>query len=182
MKNKIFIIALLCVSAGSFAQVIIGPGKTAPTNSSVSLEFGTEEKGIVLPWVTTAAGVESAAQAQNPAQTVADGTLIMDASDKKVKLMRNGAWFDMTLERNGVVDTALQNSLSDRTEAKSSIGNPTSTPGILVLEDTNKGMILPQVASYLDITSPAAGMVVFDTSKKLLCFFNGTQWTFWKPQ
>ena len=83
-----------------------------------------------------------------------------------------------------MVDVALQNPLTEKTNAKTSIGAP-KTPavqGVLVLEDDNKGMILPQVSSYANITSPTAGMMVFDTSKKLLCFFNGTKWSFWKGE
>ncbi|WP_279195775.1 hypothetical protein [Chryseobacterium indoltheticum] len=62
------------------------------------------------------------------------------------------------------------------------IGTPTATPGILVLEDTNKAMILPRVASpHLNIINPAPGMMVYDTTAKQLAVFNGTVWSFWKP-
>jgi hypothetical protein len=60
------------------------------------------------------------------------------------------------------------------------VGTPSSVSGILVLEDANKAMILPKVASpHLNIISPAAGMMVYDTQKKQLAVFNGTVWSFW---
>lgn len=177
MKNNIIVCALTLFGISNMsAQVIIGTGKTQPTNASVSLEFGTEQKGIVLPWVTNAQVVKDAG--------AVDGTLIFDSNDKKVKLLANNAWFDFSVINDGVVDVALQNPLTEKTNAKTSIGAP-KTPavqGVLVLEDDNKGMILPQVSSYANITSPTAGMMVFDTSKKLLCFFNGTKWSFWKGE
>lgn len=170
--KKIFLIKIILLSFSySFGQVIIGTGKASPTNSSVSLEFGTEKKGLVLPWVDSAVAVTGAV----------DGTLIYDTADKKVKVLENGIWTDQTLLVNGIVDTSLQDSLTEQSNAKVSVGTPTSTPGILVLEDTNKGMILPLINSYTEITSPTTGMMVFDTTKKLLCFFNGKQWTFWQP-
>ena len=56
------------------------------------------------------------------------------------------------------------------------------TPGILVLADTDKAMVLPKVASpHLNIVNPAAGMMVYDTTSKQLAVFNGTVWSFWKP-
>ena len=63
-------------------------------------------------------------------------------------------------------------------------GNPDTdpTPGLLVLADTDKAMVLPKVASpHLNIVNPAAGMMVYDTTSKQLAVFNGTVWSFWKP-
>jgi hypothetical protein len=63
-------------------------------------------------------------------------------------------------------------------------GDPSTdtTPGILVLADTNKAMVLPKVASpHLKIVNPSPGMMVYDTTKKQLAVFNGAVWSFWKP-
>ena len=63
-------------------------------------------------------------------------------------------------------------------------GDPATdtTPGILVLADTNKAMVLPKVASpHLNIVNPSPGMMVYDTTSKQLAVFNGTVWSFWKP-
>ena len=79
----------------------------------------------------------------------------------------------------------MQDSLSDLETAKVLIGgNPDTdtTPGILVLADTDKAMVLPKVASpHLNIVNPSPGMIVYDTTKKQLAVFNGTVWSFWKP-
>lgn len=160
----------LFISACAFAQVAIG--KASVSSPSVSLEFGTGNKGIILPWATSTGAVTGAV----------NGTIIYDTSDKKVKVKYNTGWKDLSVDTTGVVDTTLQNSLSDLANAKVSIGTPTSTPGILVLEDNNKAMILPKVASpHLNIINPAAGMMAYDTTTKQLAVFNGTVWSFWKP-
>ncbi|MFB9078942.1 hypothetical protein ACFFLS_10415 [Flavobacterium procerum] len=53
--------------------------------------------------------------------------------------------------------------------------------GVLVLESSNKALILPKVVSpHLNIIKPMAGTICYDTVKKLLCVYNGTEWTFWK--
>ncbi|SMP36756.1 hypothetical protein SAMN06264346_1362, partial [Chryseobacterium profundimaris] len=85
MKKCIILCSLLTAVLGT-AQVAIG--KTSVTNASVSLEFGNEDRGIVLPWVTSAASVTGAV----------DGTFIYDISDKKVKYRNSGAWVDLSVD------------------------------------------------------------------------------------
>lgn len=166
--KKAFLIIANIISVSHFAQVSLG--KTTLESASSSLEFGSENRGLVLPWVTDTAAV----------QNVVNGTLIFDTSDKKVKVYQNNAWKDLSVDLNGTADTSLQDALSDNPNAKVSIGTPSSVTGILVLEDNNKAMILPKVSSpHLNIISPAAGMIVYDTDKKQLAIFNGSVWTFW---
>ena len=177
MKNIIISMFTLFTTC-AFAQVAIG--KASVTSPSVSLEFGTGNKGILLPWVTGFSTVTGAV----------NGTLVYNTTDKKVYVKYASGWKDLSVDATGttvdpitnVDGLTLQNSLDDLDTAKVSIGTPTSTPGILVLEDTNKAMVLPKVASpHLNIVNPAAGMMVYDTTSKQLAVFNGTVWSFWKP-
>jgi len=176
MKNILIITASLYAACAS-AQVAIG--KTAVTNASVSLEFydsSDNARAMILPWVSSESNVVGAVE----------GTIIFDASDKKIKY-KNGAttWFDLTLRDNGVVNTSLQDSAIEKPDAKAMIGGTPSTdttPGILVLADTDKAMILPKVASpHLKIINPEPGTIAFDTVTQQLAVFNGTVWSFWKP-
>lgn len=186
MKNIITILTLT-VSTCAFSQVAIG--KAAVTNTSTSLEFGDyvagQGKGIIVPWVNSAAAVTGAEQ----------GTIVFDTADKIMKYRKSdGSWFNLTknetttvdgqpnYDTTGVVNTTLQASLTDKPSAKTAIGTPSSTPGILVLEDSNKAMILPKVPSpHLNIVNPEPGMMVYDTTSKQLAVFNGKVWSFWKP-
>lgn len=194
MKNIIALLTLT-VSTCAFAQVAIG--KSAVTNTSVSVEFGDyvagQGKGIIVPWVTSAGAVTGAQQ----------GTIVFDTADKIMKYRRaDGSWFNLTKNETTTVDgqanydttgyiapakLALQDTnngvtLTDKPTAKASIGTPTTTPGILVLEDTNKAMVLPKVPSpHLNIVNPEPGMMVYDTTTKQLAVFNGKVWSFWKP-
>ena len=171
--KKLYILLLSLTLSSTYGQVAIG--KQSVTNSSVSLEFGSANRGLVLPWVTSTASVNGAV----------DGTLIFDTTDKKVKYRKKGAWFDLTKDNTGTVDTTLQNGLSELTSAETTIGKrtPTNTAsGILVLTDDDKAMILPKVANpHLNIVNPAAGMIVYDSVNRQLAVFNGSVWSFWKP-
>lgn len=166
--KKIALIIIITASGILNAQVALG--KAVLESASSSIEFGSENRGIVLPWVTNTSGI------QNPV----NGTLVFDTSDMKVKVYQNTLWKDLSVDTTGTADTSLQDGLADQPDAKVSVGTPSSVSGILVLEDSNKAMILPKVASpHLNIISPAAGMMVYDTQKKQLAFFNGTVWSFW---
>lgn len=159
------------------AQVAIG--KTQVTNSSVSLEFGSQNRGVLLPWITS---ITSLIDAPN-------GTICFDLSDNRIKIKYAVGWMDFSQNDLGTtidpvtsIDGALlQNSLNENTSSKTSIGNVSNANGILVLEDNNKAMILPKVASpHYNIVNPAPGMIVYDTDSKLIAFFNGKVWSYWK--
>lgn len=191
MKNIIALLTLT-VSTCAFAQVAIG--KASVTNTSVSLEFGDyvagQGRGIIVPWAT-------------PQTNMQQGTILFDTSDKIMKYRKDdGSWFNLTKNETTTVDgqanydttgyiapakLALQDTnngvtLTDKPDAKAAIGTPTATPGILVLEDANKAMILPKVPSpHQNIINPEPGMMVYDTTTKQLAVFNGKVWSFWKP-
>jgi len=175
--NKILTsILMTAIPAFALSQVIIEPGpKTAPTNTSVSLEFGDHEnKGIVIPYVAASSMTD-----------ISDGTLIMDPTDNIMKIREAGNWRDLTgpATKTNAVDVSIQQNKDENVRAKTIIGANTNdgTTGILILSDTNKAMILPRVAlPHLNIKNPAAGMMAYDTVNKQLAVFNGTQWTFWQ--
>ncbi|MDF2931588.1 MAG: hypothetical protein K0R36_919 [Chryseobacterium sp.] len=195
MKN-IIMLALLGLASFTFGQVAIGKASisvipsTTTTNPSISLEFGdyvaNQGKGIVLPWVTSAAATTGSVT----------GTLILDVNDKIVKYRNSPTtWFNLSKNETTVVDgttnfdttgsvnNGLQTSITDAPDAKVGIGTVNSSiPGILVLEDTNKAMVLPKVPSpHTSIINPEPGTLAYDTVTKQLAVYNGTVWSFWKP-
>ena len=192
MKN-IFITLSIFLSTCAFAQVAIGK---ASVNPSVSLEFydnADNARGIILPWVDGVSNTAPFITNSPITEIVVNGTLVYDTSDKKVKVKYTTGWRDLSKDATGttvdpltsVDGLTLQNSITDLDNAKVQIGgdpDTDTTPGILVLADTNKAMVLPKVASpHLNIVNPSPGMMVYDTTKKQLAVFNGTVWSFWKP-
>lgn len=174
MKNLLSVFLLISTSA--FSQVAIG--KTSVTNNSVSLEFGSANKGFILPWVNSTGNVSGAV----------NGTMIYDLSDHKVKVKYASSWKDLSIDTTGttidpttnVDGVSIQTSLPEKPTAKTSIGAPTATAGILVLEANNKAMVLPKLANpHLNIVNPSPGMIVYDTHLKLFAVFNGKVWSFW---
>lgn len=176
MKKYIITLSVLLWVTKTNAQIIIGSNSNQQvSSSSVLVEFGSQPKGLLLPWVTNTTSVNGAVA----------GTMIYDLSDKKVKYLVGGAgvnagWNDLSIDASGAATSTLQDALTDNINARTIIGDPAATaPGILVLDSPSKAMVLPKVqTAYNNIITPSPGMMVYDSTNKQFAVFNGTVWTF----
>jgi hypothetical protein len=179
--KTILSILTIAIASLTYSQVIIGDNiGTATNKSSVLMEFAAgQNKGIILPYVTTLpSGIG-----------LVEGTIILNATNPtqaKVEFY-NGSWNDLSNGNEGNVTTALADQLTsavEAPEAKVIIGASTSPAnGVLVLEASDKAMVLPMVNNTDDVIAPAPGMMVYinKPGAKRLAVFNGNKWTFWKP-
>jgi hypothetical protein len=163
-------IALILMTFNSFyAQVAIE--KETIDGRSTILDFNntsTNTKGLILP---ATQGI--------PAGSPANGTFIFDTSDDKVKVYENNAWKSLSDVGNSA---AVITNGSDEAGNGVVIGTEeNSADGILVLESTDKAMILPKISSpHLNVKSPYPGMICYDTVSKTFAVFDGTVWNYWK--
>ena len=173
------------------AQVIMGDALgTAAVKTSVLLEFAANQnKGIIVPYVRTLP--TGAAEV--------GGSIILDAStatDAKMKFYNGTSWVDLSGQGADLSSTGLNVMASQPTTAlppetaagsKVIIGAAASAAdGILVLESSDKAMVLPIVTDVQLIPKPSPGMMVYVSGvtpdfKKRLAVFNGSKWSFWKP-
>lgn len=176
--KKLSLLIILFSTLG-IAQVSIGKEDIA--NSSVILEFGNDNnKGIILPWVTSTTNVDAASNEFTGNTTGAEpGTFVFDTSDNRVKVKTQNGWLDLS-DEDGTSDTSLQSTLNEHASAQIIIGaEESSADGILVLESNSQAMVLPIVNTYTDITNPTAGMMVYIKDSQKIAFFNGRTWSFW---
>lgn len=165
MKKIIFAIL---ISNLSFAQVAIG--KTSVTPNAI-LEFPistTNTKGIILP------NVENTSNMTN----VTPGTIVFDLATSKIKY-NDGFWKELS-DFTGVSPILIPG--ADLPNAKVIIGNQNTTAdGVLVLDATNKALILPHIKNpTANVKSPVAGMMCYDPDKMMMCVYNGKEWFYWK--
>lgn len=177
-KFKLSLLAF-CISFYGFAQVYLNAipnASTSISNNSVLLEFQPNvNRGIILPW-----------NSQDVMSPV-NGTFILNANTKSVKAYNNGVWLDLSngAAKTNSIDSSLQKSpYLENPNAKVVIGELSTAPdGILVLESTNKAMVLPYVSSpEKNIGNPAPGLMVFDPTTEMVCVFNGTEWSYWSAK
>lgn len=174
LYTSILIVLVYLVSNLCLGQLVIG--KEMATNESVLLEFGQDNKGLILPSVIDAPN------------SVA-GTMIFSIEQKSVLVKEeknNGVatnWTNLSInEQEGKVHS-FTNQGEDIIEDKTAVilGSDTSTkPGILVLESTEKVLVLPKVnQAQNDIVSPIAGTILYDASSAMLAVFDGNNWSYW---
>lgn len=203
--------AQVAIGKSELSKIQPGNNVTNPSISLEFYDNSDNKKGMILPWASTvnnqpvAYNTATGAGYRGMQGTVVDGTIIFDLSDKQVKYRKDGTWFSLTASafpinyENAVnstvtinsaagfaaVGSSLQDNVKENETAKAAIGSNAATdttPGILVLTDTNKAMVLPKVASpHLNIKNPTPGMMAYDTHKRQLAVYNGTIWSFWKP-
>lgn len=171
MKNirNIIIVAALVIFNFSIAQVAIG--KQVVDGSSTVLDFNNvagNTKGLILP-----------ATSGLPTGTLVNGTFIFDVTDNKVKVYENDTWKSLSDAGNS---SAIVANTSAELGKGVIMGAATSTAdGVLILESSDKAMILPQIATpHLNVKNPYPGMMCYDTASKTLAIFDGSVWNYWK--
>lgn len=160
--------------------LILGLGWTVSTSAQTAIEKQTADgssvldfkagttKGIILPAVESLPG------------SPANGTFLLDKTDGKIKMYQNNLWVELSgvgsmtslAPYSGTVDNGKQTVMGARS---------TAVDGVLVLESSDKALVLPKVSSpHLNVKSPYPGMMCYDTDRKALAVFNGTVWSYWK--
>ncbi|MDO5656523.1 MAG: hypothetical protein Q4G27_10325 [Flavobacteriaceae bacterium] len=166
MKKYISIILIFITLSMVTAQVAIE--RATMTNNSSLFEFGdirttSTQKGVILP---ASAGTQ-----------VVEGTLWIDSSGV-VWVQKAAGRFALTGTGQGVTIPTLPETGAGVviTHEPHNADNPA---GVLELRSTSKTMILPHVHDVTQtMSNPHPGTWVYDSDKKAMAFFNGTQWEF----
>lgn len=168
--NKLFYIIIFL---GGILNAQVTIGKEVVTNESTLLEFDDNvlnTLGIILPSVLNANNI-----------TTENGTFLYDIATKKVKMFENNVWKDLSSvgdDSGVIIDPSNENTNSLGVVIGS---ETTSAQGVLVLEATNKAMVLPKITNpHLTVKSPYPGMMCYDTTSKSLAVYDGSNWNYWK--
>lgn len=183
--KKVIILTGFLMCGIAFSQVAIG--KQSVDGRGI-LDFGSDgDRGIILP----------IADISDASMTYVDGTILMDKTDKIVKVQQDGTWlllsdegsFDVQKDAgdNDITTAAVLN-ISEETGEGVIIGDvdangntPSGAQGVLVFEATDKALILPKVENpHTTIQSPVAGTICYDTVSNSLAVFDGKVWNYWK--
>lgn len=168
--KKLLLLILLSLGFNTVAQVAIG--KDTVDGSGI-LDFEVNLKGgIVLPRIT-----------EMPTETAAltDGTILVNAvqlSNVKVQVRQNGTWVNLT---DDVSLPYLDVNSAPDWDGGIILGSSTSTAtGVLVLESTDKALILPKVTDVNEYRNAVIGTIFYDLATKSLAVYDGNKWVMWK--
>lgn len=168
MKTIIIIVKLLFISSVVYGQTAIGKNSI---DGDGLLDFGNDGKGIILPYVD-----------QDVISNPSPGTFIFDTDSKQVAYYSSAtaSWISM----NANLNDAAAPGIASEAEAGDGVvlgAHNATAEGVLVLESSDKALILPKVADpHENIKSPAYGTMCYDTTSKSIAVFNGKEWSYWK--
>lgn len=179
MKKHITLGFILLGAVSALAQVSIGGNLTVEGNSTI-LDFNSTEgniKGIILP----AVDVDDPNKVLGAVPANNNGTFIFDKTSSSILMFEDSDWVNLS----GTGDNRqIVNNTSDEITAEqgSIIGSRTSAArGVLVLESTDKAMILPRIfRPHANVKSPYPGMICYDSESRSLAVFDGAKWSYWK--
>ena len=160
MKKSIIILATVLLPALAVAQV--GIGKSTVTNGSVLLEFGTDARGIRLTPVQNATSLP----------TPVGGTITFDGATGSFRYYEAG-W---SVADGGGVTGGHPTGTDTNTQGTIIGANSSSAKGALILESSDKALVLPKVGDVKRIASPPTGLLVYDTFDKSVKVYNGNGW------
>ena len=190
MKKIIYSITFCLLATFVQAQVSIGGNQSINGNSTI-LDFAggtasesssdqatTNEKGVILP----AVGSSPTYTVVNPTtNNPNNGTFLFDRTLKMIRMFENGSWVNLSDAAGNDIPSAMVNA-SNEVGNGVIIGAQTSNAkGILILESTNKAVILPHIKNpHTTVKSPYSGMMCYDTVSNSLAVYDGTRWNYWK--
>lgn len=170
MQKQTYSILFLFLTLIVKAQ--IGINTEMPRSAAAILDFKQDPNnttGMVLPIV------------DNTATNMVAGTLLLDKSDKRIKYKTRDEWVSLSYVE-GNLDKHIPN-LSPDTKQSTYIGDAPNlaVQGVLVLESTNKAMILPHVKDpIINVKNPYPGMICYDPTTKALFLYDGRYWNIWR--
>ncbi|MDO5510430.1 MAG: hypothetical protein Q4F57_07020 [Weeksellaceae bacterium] len=172
------ILLTLALAGSALLQAQVAIEQAYITNSRVILEFNDQldeenalrnAKGIVLPVVT-----------QLDAASV-PGTIFIDAADNQVKILTINQGPQTLSKASPNYDFQPVDSTLVEVGEGVVIGvEDAAPPGVLVLNDDTKAMVLPVVESVVNVRNPEPGMWVYEQRTRAMAFYNGEVWTLYQ--
>ena len=110
-----------------------------------------------------------------------NGTFLFDRNLKMVRMFENGSWVNLSDAVGNDIPSTMVNASNEVGKGVIIGAQSSSAKGVLVLESTNKAMILPHIKNpHTTVKSPYPGMMCYDTVSNSLAVYDGTRWNYWK--
>ena len=158
-------------------QGTLGAGSTITTGTGVS----TGSVGFELGGARTGDGV-SFIDFHSVASTDYEARIIRNAAANGTFQLINSGTGELSIQQAGAAPITFQTTATERMRIDSSgsvgIGVTANASAILDAQSTTKGVRMPNMTTTQKyaISTPAAGLMVFDTTLSKLCVYTGAAW------
>jgi uncharacterized protein (TIGR02145 family) len=157
-----YVIAFL---ADSYAQIAVNTDGSQPDPSAM-LDVKSPNTGLLIPRMSYVD--------RNLIPSPATGLLIYDTTSNLFDYYNGSSWYQ--LESAFVSSTAGTVSPGGGVSINASPNVPANNSAMLDIKNQTRGILIPRTIPGL-ITSPATGLLIYNSSTNMLNFFDGTRWT-----
>jgi len=169
IRTTVFIYYLLIVSFSLnniFAQNNVAINATGtPPHSSAILDVASNTKGFLIPRLTDS-------QRQN-LKDPAQGLIIYNTSTNEINFWNGNAW--RRVPTNFITNTAAGGTGTGPNVSINFTGANAHHSAMLDVSSTEKGLLLPRTTPG-SISSPATGLIIYNTSLQTISYYDGTTW------
>lgn len=165
MKQSIsFLVLFLLLVRVTPAQVSVSTNG-APPDASAILDLQSNNMGLMIPRITTTG--------RNAIPSPATGLMIYNTTSGRIELFNGVVW--TTLTSSPVSGTTGSYTPAGGMVISNDPGIMPAGGSILDIHSSTRGLLLPRTTPG-QITNPAAGLVIFNTSVNRLACFTGSGW------
>ena len=164
MKKFLLLLFVLLFCQHLSAQVSINTDGAAPDNSAM-LDLKGTARGLLIPRVSTAA--------RDLIPSPATGLLIYNTTTNLFNVFNGSTWYK--LEAAFITSTSGTISAGGGMAINASPGTTPDNSAILDVNNPTRGILIPRTTTE-SITTPATGLIIYNTNFNLLSYYNGTNW------
>jgi hypothetical protein len=168
MKNvSIFMVILLFHGSLLFSQVAVNTSGSPPDPSAM-LDVNSTTRGLLIPRISTSA--------RDLIPSPATGLLIYNTTTNRFDYYNGSFWYQ--LETTFISSTAGTISPGGGVSINASPDIPPDNSAMLDINNPSRGILIPRIstASRDLISSPATGLIIYNSDVNQVNFYNGTRW------
>jgi len=148
------------------AQTAINTDGTSPDNSAM-LDVKSTTMGFLPPRLSTAQ--------RNSIPSPATGLILYNTTTNRYNFFNGTVWNEVAATKISGISTG-SNSPGGGISIYAYTPTPPNGSAMLDMNDPSRGMLIPRIDPG-GISSPAAGLLIYNTSNGRIAFHNGSQWT-----
>jgi peptidoglycan/xylan/chitin deacetylase (PgdA/CDA1 family) len=163
-KLFLFLFVLFLLSNVGWTQVAINSDGSDPDPSAM-LDIKSTDRGLLIPRVSTLD--------RNQIPSPATGLLIYNTTTNQINYYNGSFWYQ--IESTFISSTIGTLCVSGGVSINDLSTQLPENSAMLDINNPTRGLLIPRTTPEL-ITSPANGLLIYNTATNFLNYYNGTQW------
>jgi hypothetical protein len=168
MKKLLIVLysAVFCLvqSIDSYSQGVAISSSGTSNDPSAILEISCTDQGVLLPRMTELE--------RDAIMSPAEGLFLYNTTTNSFNVFNGTAWKEV---QSTFVTSSSGTVSPGKGIAINSTGAPAHNSAMLDISSATKGVLLPRLASA-SVTSPAEGLLIYNSINKDLSFYDGSSW------